>query len=107
MLNYLSQSKGEIDISTIEEIAGKIRNNNLKSNVMTWAESLRREAHTEGLEKGLSEGLQKGKLIGQIVYLREFLGLSPLNDKLLASKSLQKLEEMALKLRSQAARQTR
>jgi hypothetical protein len=100
MLTYLAEeSEGSIDISTISQIADKVADNKVRTEVMTWAESLRDEARMDGLELGESQGI----LMGSINSYREVLGLNPLPREQLKQKSEEDLARMLadLKLRLQ------
>jgi predicted transposase/invertase (TIGR01784 family) len=100
MLNYLRQSKAApAPLSTILEIASNIPDRNLKKSVMSWTELIKQE--------GRQEGRQEGSLIGQVITFRELLGLPALEEKAIASKSLEDLRKMADTLRAEAKKRFR
>jgi predicted transposase YdaD len=101
---YLGQSEGRINPSTIEKIAAKMQDSELKNSVMTWAESLREAWHAEGREEGWQEGLQKGAIIGRIQTFRELLAVSPVPGENLSDYSQEQLEAMLEQLKTQAGK---
>ncbi|MGV3773135.1 MAG: Rpn family recombination-promoting nuclease/putative transposase [Verrucomicrobiales bacterium] len=95
MLTYLAEeSEGEINASTIRQIAGKIADSKLKHEVMTWAESLRSEAK--------EEGIIEGELRGQLNTYRELLGLPALPDAQFDGMSLEAMKDSLCALKAEA-----
>jgi predicted transposase YdaD len=94
MLNYVAATrKRTSDLSTLREAASKVRNNQVRRELMTWLEAAKEEGREEGRRKGRQEGRQEGRLLGKIQVYESLLGKPQRSAEQLGSLSVAELRK--------------